>query len=113
MAKLVQSLTFRLEENHDEAMGAIKQLKTSMASRGVTLWAFWAIEAGLESGTAAVPLEFPNAAAWAALVNSEDAELLEMRGRCRGQYRGDQQPAPRGRSLLTDRVGAENAVHGC
>jgi hypothetical protein len=63
MARLVQSLTFRLEENRDEAMGAIKQLTTSMASRGVTLWAFWAIEAGSESGTAAVALEFPNAAA--------------------------------------------------
>ena len=45
------------------------------------MWAFWAIEAGSASGTAAVALEFPNAAAWAALINSEDAELLEMRRR--------------------------------
>jgi hypothetical protein len=78
---LVQSLTLKIEENHEEALEAIKQLKTAMAGKGVTVRAFWAIEAGSESGTATVALEFPNAAAWAALVDSDDPELREMRRR--------------------------------
>ena len=81
MSKIVQSTTFRLVANHDEALGEVKRVKKFMESKGVGVRAFWAIEAGAESGTATVAFEFPNAAAWAELVDSQDPELEKMRRR--------------------------------
>ena len=81
MAKLVQSVTFKVEANHDEALQEIKGLKAFLEGKGVGVRAFWTIEAGAESGTGIVAMEFPNAAAWAALVDSEDPELVAMRRR--------------------------------
>ena len=81
MSKLIQSTTFRFEGNHEEALEEVKRLKKFMEGKGVGVRAFWAIEAGAESGTATVAYEFPNAAAWAALVDSEEPELQAIRRR--------------------------------
>jgi hypothetical protein len=81
MAKLVQSITLKIQENHEQALKEIKELKTFLEGKGVGVRAFWLIEAGAESGNAVVAMEFRDAAAWAALVDSEDPELQAMRRR--------------------------------
>jgi hypothetical protein len=81
MSTLVQSITLKVQANHDEALQEIKQLKTSLQGKGVGVRAFWIIEGGVESGSAVVAMEFSNAAAWAALVDSQDPELEAMRRR--------------------------------
>jgi len=81
MSKLVQSITLKVQENHDQALQEIKSLKTFLETKGVGVRAFWLIEAGAESGNAVVAMEFPNAAAWADLVDSDDPELQAMRRR--------------------------------
>ena len=81
MSKLVQSITLKVQENHDQALQEIKSLKTFLEGKGVGVRAFWIIEGGAESGNAVVAMEFPNAAAWAALVDSDDSELQAMRRR--------------------------------
>jgi len=81
MTVLVQSITMKVEANNEQALEEVKRLKSFLAAKGVTVRAFWAIEAGMESGLATVAMEFPNAAAWAALVDSEDSELQAMRRR--------------------------------
>ena len=81
MSKLIQSVTLKIETNHDQALEEIKKLKTFLKGRGVEVRAFWAIEAGAESGTATIAMEFPNASAWGAMVDSQDAELEAMRRR--------------------------------
>src|SRR5215211_3916197 len=81
MSRLVQSVTFRVEENHDQALEEVKKLKTFLEGKGVGVRAFWSIEAGVESGTGIVAMEFENAAAWAAMVDSQDAEFEAMRRR--------------------------------
>ena len=81
MSKLVQSITLKVQENHDQALQEIKGLKTFLEGKGVGVRAFWIIEGGAESGNAVVAMEFPNAAAWAALVDSDDPELQAMRRR--------------------------------
>src|SRR2546425_684470 len=86
MTKLIQSVTLKIEANHDQALQEIKQLKTFLEGKGVGVRAFWTIEAGGESGTGIVAMEFPSAAAWAALVDSQDAELEAMRRRGVGSH---------------------------
>ena len=81
MSTLIQSTTFRFEGDHEAALEEVKRIKKFMEGKGVQVRAFWAIEAGAESGTATVAYEFPNAAAWAALVDSDDPELQTMRRR--------------------------------
>ncbi|MGO8861842.1 MAG: hypothetical protein ACLQRH_13900 [Acidimicrobiales bacterium] len=81
MSKIIQSTTLRLEANHEEALEEVKRVKKFMERKGVGVRAFWAIEAGAESGTATVAFEFLNAAAWAELVDSQDPELVELRRR--------------------------------
>ena len=85
MSKLIQSVTLKVEggseANQKEALKEVKRVKTFLEGKGVGVRAFWAIEAGVESGTATVAMEFPSAAAWAALVDSQDAELVAMRRR--------------------------------
>jgi hypothetical protein len=81
MSTIVQALTLKVQSNHDEALEEIKRLKKFLAGKGATVRAFWAIEAGGESGTGTVAIEFPSAAAWAALVDSNDPELQAMRRR--------------------------------
>jgi hypothetical protein len=81
MSTVVQSITLKVRENHEEALQEIKQLKAFLQGKGVGVRAFWIIEGGVESGNAVVAMEFPNAAAWAALVDSQDPELQAMRRR--------------------------------
>ena len=81
MSKLVQAVTLKVEASHEEALEEIKRVKTFLEGKGVGVRAFWAIEAGVESGMATVAMEFPSAAAWAALVDSQDPELQTMRRR--------------------------------
>src|SRR6516225_11951296 len=81
MSKLSQSTTFRTEGNPEAALEEVKGIKKFMEGKGVGVRAFWAIEAGAESGAATVAYEFPNAAAWAELVDSQDPELGKMRRR--------------------------------
>jgi hypothetical protein len=81
MSKLIQSVTLRVTENHEQALKEIKELKTFLEGKGVGVRAFWVLEGGAESGSAVVAMEFPNAAAWAALVDSDDPELQAMRRR--------------------------------
>jgi hypothetical protein len=81
MSKLIQSTTFRFEGNAHAALDEVKQIKKFMEGKGVGVRAFWAIEAGAESGMATVAYEFPNAAAWAALVDSDEPELQTLRRR--------------------------------
>ena len=81
MSVLIQSITMKVEANNDQALKEVKQVKDFLNTKGVTVRAFWALEAGAESGLATVAMEFPNAAAWAALVDSEDSELQAMRRR--------------------------------
>jgi hypothetical protein len=71
----------KVVSNNEEALQEIKRLKTFLGEKGVSVRAFWAIEAGMESGLATVAMEFPNAASWAALVDSEDPALQAMRRR--------------------------------
>jgi hypothetical protein len=81
VSKLVQSVTFKAQGGHEEALQEIKGVKTYLESKGVGVRAFWIIEGGVESGSAVVAMEFPNAAAWAALVDSQEPELQAMRRR--------------------------------
>ena len=81
MSTLIQTTTVRFEGDHEAALEEVKRIKKFMEGKGVQVRAFWAIEAGAESGTATVAYEFPNAAAWAALVDSDDPELQTMRRR--------------------------------
>jgi len=81
MSVLIQSITMKVEANNDQALKEVKQVKDFLNTKGVTVRAFWALEAGAESGLATVAMEFPSAAAWAALVDSEDPELRAMRRR--------------------------------
>jgi hypothetical protein len=81
LSKLVQSITLKVQENHEQALKEIKELKTFLEGKGVGVRAFWTLEAGVESGTGVVAMEFPDAAAWAALVDSQDPEIQAMRRR--------------------------------
>ena len=81
MSKLVQAVTLKVEASHEEALEEIKRVKTFLEGKGVGVRAFWAIEAGVESGMATVAMEFPSATAWAALVDSQDAQLEALRRR--------------------------------
>jgi hypothetical protein len=81
MSKLVQSVTLKVEANHEEALQEVKRVKAFLEPKGVVVRAFWEIEAGVESGTGVIAMEFPDAAAWAALVDSQDPELQAMRRR--------------------------------
>jgi hypothetical protein len=81
MSKLVQSITLRITDNHEQALKEIKELKTFLEAKGVGVRAFWTLEGGAESGTGIVAMEFPDAAAWAALVDSDDAEMQALRRR--------------------------------
>ncbi|MGO8861841.1 MAG: hypothetical protein ACLQRH_13895 [Acidimicrobiales bacterium] len=81
MSKIIQSTTFRIETGGEAALEEMKRIKKLMEGKGVGVRAFWAIEAGAESGTATVAYEFPNAVAWGKLVDSQDPELVELRRR--------------------------------
>ena len=45
--------------NHDEALEEVKRVKKFMEGKGVGVRAFWAIEAGAESGTATIAFVVP------------------------------------------------------
>ena len=78
---LVQTIAIKGVEKHEEALAATKRMKEFLEKKGANVRAFWAIEAGAASGVAVIAAEYPNAAAWAKLVDEGDPEMDEFRRR--------------------------------
>jgi len=81
MGNFVQTITVRVKENHEEALAATKRYKQFMESKGARVSAYWAIEAGPASGYATIVTAFPNATAWAKLVDDKSEEMNQLRSR--------------------------------
>jgi len=82
MARLIQTVTVKmLQGGHEEALAAIKRYKKFMEGKGATVTVAFALEAGPWSGHATVATVFPNATAWAKLVDDESPEMAEVRKR--------------------------------
>jgi hypothetical protein len=81
MGSFVQTITVRVKDNHEEALAAAKRYKEFMEKKGAKVSAVWNIEAGAASGVATIVTAFPNAAAWARLVDDSSVELTELRKR--------------------------------
>jgi hypothetical protein len=79
MSKIVQTLTVKGVEDHETALDATKRMKTFLEGKGAKVSAWWAIEAGEAAGITQIRIEFPNAAAWAALVDSPDMDEFRSR----------------------------------
>jgi hypothetical protein len=79
MGSFIQTVGLKVKDNHLEALAAVKRYKTFMEKRGAKVSAYLAIEAGQTSGHAVVATVFPNASAWAKLVDDKSEELNIMR----------------------------------
>lgn len=79
MSAIIQTMTFKVTGNHEEALAATKKTKDYLEGKGASVRCFWAIEAGAASGTATLSIEFPSASAWAELVDSDDSGLKAFR----------------------------------
>jgi hypothetical protein len=76
----VQAITFKVEGDREEALKELKRVKTFLEGKGVETRVYWSIEAGTASpNQATVVHEFPSAAAWGALADSEEPEMIDMR----------------------------------
>lgn len=81
MGSFVQTITVKVKENHAEALAAAKRYREFMEKKGAKVSAVWNIEAGAASGVATIVVAFPDAAAWAKLVDDHGPELTELRNR--------------------------------
>ena len=81
MSSLIQTIAIKGVEKHEEALEATKRLKKFLEGKGTNVRAFWALEAGAASGVALIAIEFPNAAAWAKLVDDREPDMEEFRRR--------------------------------
>ena len=81
MAKIIQTITARVNNNHDhaEAIEATRKLKAALAEHGIGVQAHLSIEAGPASGYVTTSFTFPSAVKWAELVDSEKDTLKKMR----------------------------------
>lgn len=79
MSAIIQTITFKVSGNHEEAMAAAKKTKQYLETKNAKVRCFWAIEAGAASGTASLSIEFPSASAWAELVDSTDSGMNSFR----------------------------------
>ena len=81
MSVILQTFTIRAKEGKlEEARAEVDRAKEIYLSRGATsARLFWAIDAGEHSGDAILAVEYANAAAWAAVVDSDDDEMKRVR----------------------------------
>ncbi|MDE2596093.1 MAG: hypothetical protein KGL44_04350 [Sphingomonadales bacterium] len=81
MAKIVQTVVAKLNNNHDHtaALEATRKLKAALAEHGIGVNAHLSIEAGPASGYVTTSFTFPSAVKWAELVDSEKDTLQKMR----------------------------------
>lgn len=81
MAAMIQIFTLVAKEGQlEEAQKEVARAKEIYEGRGATsARVFWAIEAGEQSGNVTLAVEYPSAAAWAAVVDSDDDEMNRVR----------------------------------
>jgi len=81
MAKIVQTITAKINNNHDHAaaLEANRKLKAALAPHGIGVASHYSMEAGPASGYTTLSLSFPSAVKWAELVDSDNENLKKMR----------------------------------
>ena len=81
MAKLIQTITVKVANDHDhtQTVEATKKIKEALAPHDIGVHSHLAIEAGPASGYATISFSFPSAAKWAELVDSDKDTLLSLR----------------------------------
>lgn len=79
MGSFIQTVGLNIKHDKLEALAAVKRYKAFMEKRGAKVSAWLAIEAGQASGVGVVATVFPNASAWAKLVDDKSEELNIMR----------------------------------
>lgn len=81
MAKIVQVITAKINNNHDHAaaLEANRKLKAALAPHGIGVAAHYSMEAGPASGYSTLSFTFPSAAKWAELVDSDNENLQKLR----------------------------------
>jgi len=81
MAKIVQTITAKINNNHDHAAAieATRKMKAALAEHGVDVHAHIAMEAGPASGYVTTSFTFPSAVKWAEMVDSDNENLKKMR----------------------------------
>jgi len=81
MSVILQTFTIRAKKGKlEEARAEVEKAKELYLRRGASsARLFWAIEAGANSGDAILAVEYANAAAWAAVVDSDDDEMRGVR----------------------------------
>ncbi len=81
MAKIIQTITAKLNNNHDHqaALEATRKLKAALAEHGIGVHAHLSIEAGPASGYVTTSYTFPSAVKWAEFVDSDKETLQKLR----------------------------------
>ena len=81
MSAILQTFTIRAKKGKlEKARAEVERAKEIYLSRGATsARLFWAINAGEGSGDAILAVEYADAAAWAAVVDSDDEEMTRVR----------------------------------
>ncbi|MFV0257127.1 MAG: hypothetical protein ACK5PP_01590 [Acidimicrobiales bacterium] len=81
MAVLLQTFRTRVRPGKlEEAQAEAKRAKELYEGRGASsVRAFWSIDAGDHSGDVTIVVEYPDAAAWSANVDSDDDEMHRVR----------------------------------
>lgn len=84
MSAIIQAFTVSAKPGrYDEAVEQVKRGAEIFRSKGAKVRILRAIEAGSDSGTGIITHEYPSAAAWAAVVDSDDDEMNAIRSRIR------------------------------
>lgn len=81
MAKIVQTITAKINNNHDHAaaQAANRKLKEALAPHGIHVAAHYSMEAGPASGFSTLSFTFPSATKWGEMVDSDKETLVKMR----------------------------------
>ena len=81
MSKLVQTITMKVKStsDHAKALETLRKIKAAMAPHGIGVAAHLSIEAGPASGYVVISYQFPSAAKWGELVDSNKDTLQKLR----------------------------------